>query len=86
MELTSLPANDEFLFLMEFEFDPHSAALSGLILGTAAFTDQAFEANPCARAKSSLMSFVNETEYRITPGGFFSNASNFAFRSSIGRF
>ena len=27
------------------------------------------------------MSLVNEAEYRITPGGFFSSSSNFAFRA-----
>jgi hypothetical protein len=30
------------------------------------------------------MSVVNETEYRIMPGGFFTSSSNRAFRSSIG--
>jgi hypothetical protein len=33
-------ADDEFLLLMKLEFDPCSAALSGLIPGTAAFTNQ----------------------------------------------
>jgi hypothetical protein len=31
------------------------------------------------------MSLVKEAEYRITPGGFLSNSSNFAFLSSIGK-
>jgi hypothetical protein len=38
-----------------------------------------------ARSRSSGMSFVNEAEYLITPGGFFSGSSSFAFRSSIGK-
>src|SRR6202035_5594872 len=36
------------------------------------------EASSCARAKSSLMSLVNDTEYRIMPGGFCSSSSNCA--------
>ena len=29
---------------------------------------------------------MKETEYRITPGGFLSSASSFAFRCSTGKF
>jgi hypothetical protein len=39
----AVPADDEFLLLVEFDFDPCSGALSGLILGAAAFANQAFE-------------------------------------------
>ena len=36
-------ADNEFLLLVEFDFDPCSGALSGLIPGAAAFANQAFE-------------------------------------------
>jgi hypothetical protein len=42
LELAKKPvqSDDKFLFLMELNLDPRSAALSGLISGTAAFTNQ----------------------------------------------
>jgi hypothetical protein len=36
-------ADDELLLQMQLDFDPRSAALSRLIPGTGAFTNQAFE-------------------------------------------
>jgi hypothetical protein len=39
----SVSANDKFLLSMEFDFDPCSTALSGLIPGAAAFANQASE-------------------------------------------
>lgn len=79
-------ADNEFLFLVQLDLDPCSAALTGLILGTAAFADQTSRPICRVRARSSGMSFVKETEYLITPGGFFSSSSSFAFRCSIGKF
>ena len=37
-------ADDEFLLLVEFDFDPRSGALSGLIPGSTPFANQAFKA------------------------------------------
>ena len=62
--------------------DPSPGAPAGLIFGTAAFADQTLQPNLLARSKSSGISFVNETEYLITPGGFLSSSSSFAFLSS----
>jgi hypothetical protein len=38
-----MPADHKFLYLMEFEFDLRSGALSGLIPGAKAFGNQTFK-------------------------------------------
>jgi hypothetical protein len=51
-------ADDEFLLLVEFDFDPCSSAFSRLIPGAAAFTNQTSSPSVRARSTSSGISLV----------------------------
>ena len=69
-----IAANHEFLLFVELNFDPCSGSFPGFVSGIGALTDHTFESQSADPDKSSSIFFVNETEFRITPVGFYSKA------------